>query len=153
MINIENHFIDGANWQAQCVAIYLRAYRLSVLNMAYDKEKVRYNANIKIGRCENQREQGYIFTIEYYDVNHYKQISHFWVYEHRNSDDLCVVKFNGNFSNTPTIDKVPMKDKYDTTKEFSWGDVVDCGQWIIEEMAKDLSEYMDENNIEKTCTY
>jgi hypothetical protein len=149
MINIESHFIDGANWQAQCVAIYLRTYRLLVLDMAYDKEKRCHNANIKIGRCENQREQGYIFTIEY----NYKQISHFWVYEHRNSDDLCVVKFNGNFLNTPTIDKIPIKDKYDTTKEFSWGDVVDCGQWIIEEMAKDLSKYMEENNLEKHCTY
>jgi hypothetical protein len=71
------------------------------------------------------------------------------VYEHRNSDSLCVVKFNGDFSNTPTIDKVPMKDKYDTTKEFSYGNIIECGEWVIQEMSKDLSSYMEENNLEK----
>ena len=48
MINIENHFIDGANWQAQCVAIYLRAHRFSVLDIAYDKVKINGNKAISL---------------------------------------------------------------------------------------------------------
>ena len=143
MINIEYQFVDGANWQAQCVAIYLRQYRLEVIGKTYNKERREYEANIKIGRCENCREQGYIFTLEYYTINHYKQIVHFWVYEHRNSDCISVVQFDGNFTNTPTIDKVPMKDKYDTTKDFGWSEIIKCGDWIIDRMKEKLDEYLE----------
>ena len=129
MINIEHYMTDGANWQAQCVLAYLRYMgNLKVQDLTWNEEKERYEGELRVGRCENCREQGYVFTIIY----GVKELVHFWVYEHRNSDDLCVVEFEGFFINTPTINDIPMKDKYDTTKEFSCGDIVDCGNWIIE---------------------
>lgn len=129
MISIEHYMEDGANWQAQCVLAYLRYMGNSeVENLTWNKEKSRADGELCVGRCENCREQGYIFTLTYNN----KQLVHFWVYEHRNVDKLCVVEFEGFFINTPTINDIPMKDKYDTTKEFSCGDIVDCGNWIIE---------------------
>ena len=129
MINIEYYMEDGANWQAQCVLAYLRRMgKVRVEELTWDEDKCRSEGELIVGRCENCREQGYVFTITY----GVKQLVHFWVYEHRNSDNLCVVEFEGFFLNTPTINNIPMKDKYDTTKDFSCGDIVDCGNWIIE---------------------
>lgn len=142
MINIEYYMEDGANWQAQCVLAYLRSIGNSkVENLTWDKEKHRAKGELRVGRCENCREQGYIFTLIYGT----KQLVHFWVYEHRNSDVLCVVEFEGFFINTPTINNIPMKDKYDTTKEFSYGDVVGCGKWIVER----ITEYIGIEKIER----
>ena len=90
MINIEHYMTDGANWQAQCVLAYLRRMGHSVVeDLTWDKEQRRAEGELQVGRCENCREQGYVFTITY----GVKQLAHFWVYEHRNSDDLCVVEF------------------------------------------------------------
>ena len=129
MISSEHYMEDGANWQAQCVLAYLRSMGKSEVEyLTWNKEKCRAEGELQVGRCENCREQGYVFTLTYGA----KQLVHFWVYEHRNSDALCVVEFEGWFINTPTINNIPMKDKYDTTKEFSCGDIVSCGEWIVE---------------------
>ena len=137
MINIEHYMTDGANWQAQCVLAYLRYMGDSkVKHLTWNKEKNKADGELHVGRCENCREQGYVFTLTY----NAKQLVHFWVYEHRNCDRLCVVEFDGFFINTPTINDIPMKDKYDTTKEFSCGDIVSCGNWIIERINIILTE-------------
>lgn len=129
MINIENYLDDGANWQSQCVLAYLRYMGNGIVkNLTWNKEKNRYDGKLRVGRCENCREQGYVFSVIY----GIKQLVHFWVYEHRNSDTLCVVEFEGPFINTPTINDIPMKDKYDITKEFACGKVIACGEWIVE---------------------
>ena len=129
MINIEYYMNDGANWQAQCVLAYLRRMGHSVVeDLTWNKEKHRSEGELCVGRCENCREQGYVFTITY-GVN---QLVHFWVYEHRHIDELCVVEFEGSFLNTPTINNIPMKDKYDITMSFGCGDIVGCGKWIVE---------------------
>lgn len=142
MINIEHYMTDGANWQAQCVLAYLRRMGNSeVEHLTWNKEKCRAKGELCVGRCENCREQGYIFTL-YYGA---KQLVHFWVYEHRNSDELCVVEFEGGFMNTPTINDIPMKDKYDITMSFGCGDIVDCGEWIIER----IKEYINKEKNER----
>ena len=148
MIDIECYMNDGANWQAQCVLAYLRRHGNGVVeDLTWNKENKRCDGELYVGRCENCREQGYVFTITY----GVKQLAHFWVYEHRNSDDLCVVEFEGHFINTPTINDIPMKDKYDTTKEFSCGDIVDCGDWIIDriEYYINRAKSMDNKNEKK----
>lgn len=142
MINIGYYMTDGANWQAQCVLAYLRSIGKSEVEyLTWNNDKHRYEGELSVGRCENCREQGYIFTLTYGA----KQLVHFWVYEHRNSDVLCVVEFEGFFINTPTIDNIPMKDKYDTTKDFACGDVVSCGEWIV----KRIKEYIDKEKNER----
>lgn len=133
MINIENYLDDGANWQAQCVLAYLRTIGiLKVQDLTWNEEKERYDGELRVGRCENCREQGYVFTLIY----GIKQLAHFWVYEHRNSDALCVVEFEGYFINTPTIANIPINDKYDITKDFACGEVIACGKWIVERIAE-----------------
>lgn len=142
MIDIEHYLEDGANWQAQCVLAYLRrAGKSEVEYLTWNKEKYRAEGELQVGRCENCREQGYIFTLTYGA----KQLVHFWVYEHRNSDELCVVEFEGGFMNTPTINDIPMKDKYDVTMSFGCGDVVSCGEWIIER----IKEYINKEKNER----
>lgn len=142
MINIEHYLDDGANWQAQCVLAYLRGIGNSrVESITWNKEKKRAEGGLSVGRCENCREQGYIFTLTYGA----KQLVHFWVYEHRISDALCVIEFEGFFYNTPTIADIPMKDKYDITKDFACGDVVRCGEWILER----IEEHIGKEKIER----
>lgn len=131
MINVENYMDDGANWQAQSVLAYIRSLGYCP-NIFYNKETRNYDVDILVGRCENCREQGYIFALR--ERKSFKVLMNYWVYEHRNSDDLCVVKFEGSFLNTPTINEIPMKHKNDITQSFGYGQIVECGQYIIDDM-------------------
>lgn len=141
MINIGYYMEDGANWQAQCVLAYLRSIGKSEVEyLTWNNDKHRYEGELQVGRCENCREQGYIFTLTYGA----KHLVHFWVYEHRNSDNLCVVEFEGFFINTPTINDIPMKDKYDITKDFPCGDIVSCGEWIVERIKDYINKEKNE---------
>lgn len=139
MIDIKCYMHDGANWQAQSILAYIRSISFFATDLAWNKEKHCSDAEIQVGRLENCREQGYVFTIMY----NYKQIAHFWVYEHRNFDSICVVEFEGTFINTPHIDQVPMKDKHDYTKSFDYGKIVDCGDWIVNRMKELLSKAIE----------
>ena len=108
-------FNDGANWQAQCVLAYLKAH----LEEEKDIHVVRYN---------NRREQGYIFFVQ--EENRQMNVA---VYEHRNSDIICIVAFE-------TLAKEPqnsdvwdfMVDACDTTADFDCGQIIDCGKTIID---------------------
>lgn len=105
---------DGANWQARCVLVYLSSQM----------------PNLEVVRYKNCREQGYIF---YKSIGN--QQMNVAVYEHRNSDALCIVsfeKFTGLSS--PKAEDVweNMEDKWDTTDNFDCGDILNCGDTIIE---------------------
>ena len=88
-------------------------------------------AMLDVGRFENCREQGYIFSVRYKTSQ-----MNYAVYEHRNSDNISVVRFECNTMNTPTNDMVfeHMADKYDTTKDFVYGNIVECGEWLVKDM-------------------
>ena len=83
---IESYLNDGANWQAQSVLSYLRSIRESIVSKTWSDSLRCYEAFIYVGRYENCREQGYVFTISY--MGEYK---HYAVYEHRNCDNLVVL--------------------------------------------------------------
>lgn len=105
---------DGANWQARCVLIYLG----------------RHLPNLEVVRYENCREQGYIFYMAIDD----KQMN-VAVYEHRNSDALCIVSFEKFTGYTPPKAKdvwENMEDKWDTTADFECGEIVKCGESILD---------------------
>ena len=112
-MKIEDYMNDGADWQAQAVLAYLKG------NYA--------NKDIEVGRYENCREQGYIFTKR----KNSKQMN-VAVYEHRNSDMLCVVAFELLTMNTPKNFDVweNMKDKWDVTKSFDCGNIKECATYI-----------------------
>lgn len=130
-MDIKTYLDDGANWQAQAVLAYVRAYSSWALDGTWDDEVKKYMATLDAGRFENCREQGYIFSVRY-KTNQ----MNYAVYEHRNSDQICVVRFVGNTINTPTSEMVfeNMKDKYDVTIEFGYGGIVECGEWLVGNM-------------------
>ena len=80
-IGIENYLNDGANYKAQAILAILRG------NIEYIKEGAtnRNDVQIFVGRFENCREQGYVFSLYY----NWHFIKHYAVYEHRNSDKIC----------------------------------------------------------------
>ena len=134
MINIENYMHDGANWQAQCVLAYLRVTKNNAVNKTWNKEYELYEAEVHVGRYENCREQGYIFSVRYKGEQR-----NYCVYEHRNTDNLCVVVFDAATINTPkaeTVFNAMNGDKYNVTKAFEYGQIMECGDYILDDMGK-----------------
>lgn len=137
MIQIENYMNDGANWQAQAVLAYLRVTKNNAINKTWNEKFHKYDAEVCVGRYENCREQGYIFSVLYNGEQR-----NYAVYEHRNSDQLCVVVFNALTKNTPQKELVwdAMGDsKWNYTKAFGFGEIVSCGDYIV----KDMKEFIN----------
>lgn len=140
MINIDNYLNDGANWQAQSVLAYLRAMKENAIYKTWNGEYRRYEAMVNVGRYENCREQGYVFC-----VNYKHQQRNYCVYEHRNSDILCVVVFDGVTIDTPPKEMVfdAMNDnKWNYTKSFDYGQIVECGDYILNDMKDFIEELL-----------
>ena len=142
MINVESYLNDGANWQAQAVLAYVRANRCSALECTFEKRFADYGAEISVGRYENCREQGYVFMISLFSPEETK--CKFWaVYEHRNSDELCVLINGGYYPiNTPRSDEMWHGKTYPggLDKSFRYGEIKECGDWILASMRKFLEE-------------
>lgn len=133
MTEIEHYLNDGANWQAQAVLAAVRGNIYNLLSDTYDTDYYyRYHAKVEVGRYENCREQGYVFTLYYDD----RQVKHYAVYEHRNSDKLCVLCQTGIAMNTPNADFMfgPDRGKYDVDKSFSKCQIMEAANWIIDDM-------------------
>lgn len=140
MIDVDKYMNDGANWQAQSVLAYLRVAKNMCLDKTWNKEFHKYDASVEVGRYENCREQGYIFSVQY----KHKQ-RNYCVYEHRNSDELCVVVFDNETINTPTLEMVcnAMGDsKWNYTKAFLCGQIMECGDYILDDMKEFLGKYI-----------
>lgn len=146
---IECYLNDGANWQAQSVLGYLRSIKESIVDKTWSDSAKRYEALIYVGRYENCREQGYVFTISY--KSKYK---HYAVYEHRNSDNLIVLINEGFSMNTPSVDFMwegHMNEngettKWDYDKDFGFGEIIQCGDFIAEDMKSFIDEVIVKKN-------
>lgn len=141
---IENYLRDGANWQAQAVLAYMRT---QIFRVEEELTKLKPSfAMLKVGRYENNREQGYVFTIE---VDGKQR--HYAVYEHRNSDYICVLISNKMTANTPNVDdmwsdKGENASKYDYDRGFHFGEIVNCGNYIIEDMIEWVENFIEEKS-------
>jgi hypothetical protein len=144
MIEISRYMDDGAGWQEQAVLAYVRKFADSVKDIekpyrASDEEKVEIERllsfmHFEVGRYENCREQGYIFSARYDGKQR-----NYCVYEHRNSDELCVVVFDAATLNTPkaeTVFNAMNGDKYNVTNAFEYGRITECGDYILDDMKK-----------------
>lgn len=156
MVDIKSYLQDGANYQAQAVLALMRYRDVVVRGYAEDiaknlsgkaYENFKETANqthIEVGRFENCREQGYVFTL----YIGYNQDKHYAVYEHRNSDNLivlCPLK-KTICLNTPTIGQMwtdENRGKNDYNKRFSPEDVVACADYICEDMKKQIDRYVE----------
>lgn len=140
-MKIEQYMNDGACQQAQMVLAYLRGYNESILDAGeYNKTCQEYDASLEVGRFENCREQGYVFTIR--SRKHPDRQGNWWVYEHRNVDHVVVVFLNKRTINTPTLDdfcEAIGDDKYNVTKDFKY-DIMACCEWLKQEMTDWLQD-------------
>lgn len=151
MIEISRYMDDGANWQAQAVLAYVRSMASCIkdINEPYDvseEDKTEINRllsfiRVEVGRYENCREQGYTFSVICFAKA--KNVS---VFEHRNSDSLCLNVFDGLFINSPSIEAVwkGKESKYDVDYSFHYGEIVECGDKII----SILKEFVEKEIIE-----
>lgn len=149
MTNLKHYLDDGANWQAQAVLAYLRSMYSWVVNGTYNKEYNFNEADFYVGRYENCREQGYVFSLRYMGEQR-----NYAVYEHKNSDKLIVLTFDGITINTPCGEQVwgNMKDTYNYTKSFSCGQIIECGDYIIEDAQRFIKALKEESeNKNKEC--
>jgi hypothetical protein len=96
-IELKNYLQDGANWQARCVLCYLQGNIHEIDFLIKDELNLEKNeTDIYVGRYENCREQGYVVSLCYKG----RRIN-YAIYEHRNSDELIVLKSNCKTTNTP----------------------------------------------------
>lgn len=148
MYNIENFLYDGAGMQAQIIAIIIREQKGRVLDLVWDSDWKDYRGRIAIGRFENCREQGYVVSLNDYRGNQ----RNYAFYEHRNSDNICVLVRDGVTINTPSLDYMweGKKDKWDVDKSFSYGEWEKCADWILEDMKSNLEGWIEKRKQEKT---
>lgn len=90
----------------------------------------RYTAEVNAAPWYNGREQGIVF---YMRDSLWKRQINCVVYEHRNSDNICVLVFEAKTFNPPTLADIPdgvYKDKWDVTESFSYNQHLDAAEYI-----------------------
>ena len=136
MTNIKEYMHDGANWQAQAVLACVRYGVKSRLFPDFEDEPI-----VVVGRYENGREQGYVFTLT---LNRCFPMMSYCVYEHRNSETLCLQMFHSSCGDTPSVDTVfnGKRDKWDIDKRFERGQITECSEFICEDMVRRWDEFI-----------
>ena len=61
MTNLENYLEDGANYQSRATLMFLQ--RDADIEESWNDERKTYDAEIKVARWENCREQGYVLSL------------------------------------------------------------------------------------------
>jgi len=133
-MELKDYMRDGANYQARAVLAYLQQY--GSIGESWNEEYEDYDANVEIGRWENGREQGYIVSLR--DQKDFKQLN-IAFFEHRNSDQICAIKWHQNSFNSITINtaKFPeniYQDKWQLSHIVGYGNVVEMADWIWEQL-------------------
>ena len=132
MTNLEHYLQDGANYQARTVLMIVQKFNI---NNEPGEQNPMNLAEPKIARWENCREQGYVISLR--SLNRKKQLN-IAFFEHRNSDNICAVKWEQVTTNAPTIDTAKFgdvyKDKYDTSFDVGCHEFVKMADWITEQL-------------------
>jgi len=127
-MNLRNYLSDGASAQTKAVLALFQNFEILE---SYDTKFNKYLADIKVGRWENCREQGYIFSLLSKDFSKQLNIT---IFEHRNSDNLCAVKWEQKSINSITIDTAQFGDvyktKYDVSHQVKYGEILKMVEWI-----------------------
>ena len=140
MISLENYLYDGAGWQARAVMTYLQSRVECILDKLYTGDPWSpYNGGVFLEHYNYGREKGYVFSVRY---KHLHQVN-YAVYEHCISDEICVVKSNA-FTDHPDGWDGKEWSKYEHDKNFAYGEVVKCGEWIEDDMCVNLNEWIYE---------
>jgi len=146
MTRLENYLQDGANYQARATLMFLQ--RNANIESSWNKECKCYDAEIKVARWENCREQGYIVSLCSQKLGGGKQLN-IAFFEHRNSDSICAVKWEQNSWNTINIDNAVFgdvyKDKYDTSHSVGYGEAYGMAEWITEQLIEFWNRHNPKN--------
>ena len=140
MVSLESYFNDGACPEAIAVLGLMKVKTEYILDRTWNGSTHQYDAKLLVGRYENCREQGYVFTIRYKGLQR-----NYAVYQHRNSDALCVLISNVYTIGTPQVDEMwADKDenatKYDVDAQFGYAKVEDCANFIERDMLNFLKD-------------
>jgi len=134
MTNLENYLEDGANYQARATLMFLQ--RDADIEESWNDKYKKYDAEIKVARWENCREQGYVVSL----MNEKREQLNIAFFEHRNSDSICAVKWRQESINTLTIYNAKFgdvyKDKHDTSHSVGYGKAYEMAEWIIEQLTE-----------------
>lgn len=93
----------------------------------------------------NGRERGVVFTFSRYNAGG-RKVLNIAVFEHRNSDALCALKwFSGPDINPPNMtthgeEAYHGGDKYNVAHQVKYGQIVEMVQWIVEQIESDWEE-------------
>lgn len=130
---------DGAGAQAQAVLAYLR-HRSGIEPSwsASEGKYGRYEAEPKVDRWHNCREQGYVITFRSHNYSRQLNIAFF---EHRNSDSICAIEWEQKTLDPPTIDNMytkgkVYKDKYDVSHTVGYGEAAQMADWIYQRLCE-----------------
>lgn len=138
-IELENYLQDGANYKARAIMCILQGR----INEIKDADGLGHSKDvmIHIGRFENCREQGYVFTL----FCECKFIKNYAVYEHRNSDNICVLVNDSFTMNTPNANTMfGDRGKYDVDAMFQYDEIMEASNYIVDAMIKDIQQYYEE---------
>jgi hypothetical protein len=147
MGKLNGYFGDGANVQAQAVLALLGNFEVQE---SWNKEINTYEAKPTVARWHNCREQGYVISMHGAGYNRQLNIAFF---EHRNTDNICAVKWEETTINPPTIDSEELgkvyKTKYDVSHEVRVGEVMAMAEWIGEQLTNFWVETKEQREAKK----
>lgn len=143
MTDLKSYLDDGANHQARSVVTFLQG----IIYGLVDKVDKSIEPEIKIGRYHNCREQGYVISFRFLGKHR-----HYAVYEHRNSDTICVLISNVIYYELPSVnimwqEKGENPSKHDYDKGFNYGEIRECAEFILYDMLGLYHEII-ENQVE-----
>jgi len=125
---------DGAHWQSRAVLVCLQGLNDGKIEASYNEKTNKHDVTIEVARWENGREQGYICSLV---VPFAKQLN-ICFFEHRNSDEICAVKWEQVSMNSIGIVNMDTKgtiyqDKYDVSFKVKYGKFLQMAEWIKNE--------------------
>lgn len=136
MVYLEHYLYDGSNWQARAVMCYLQSRVECILEETYTGDAwMPYKGQIFLNQYHYGREKGYVFSVRYKGHQ-----ANYAVYEHCVADCICVVKGNALTEHSDGWDGKEWS-KYDHDKEFSYGEILKCGEWIERDMMKEIVKW------------
>jgi hypothetical protein len=126
----------GINRQSLAVLAILSQYEPSWAT--YNEAISNYDIEFETKPWYNGRERGILISMSH-DIG--TKALHFAIFEHRNSDNLCVMMwekecFYWNHPDENAIEEAygKSKDKYDVTASFPCNGIGECVDWVEKEM-------------------
>jgi hypothetical protein len=101
----------------------------------------RYRAEVGAAPWYNGRERGIVFYLRDRAFKHQLNIA---VYEHRNSDSISAVRWQGNTFNPPTLADIPegtYQNKWDTAHDVAWGQAHLMAKWVYDQFDEFWTEH------------